>query len=129
VQRLDRLKAAGATLPPFPFLDGYRLGEHLAYVHRLLDWAEQHAVAIVLVDMPTSADLERRFSSEFAAYRSALAELERSRGVRVLRGNRQALGLGDADFADLIHLNAQGRERFCAWLRNRLTAESAENTQ
>jgi hypothetical protein len=124
-RRLDRLKEAGSYGPPFRFLDHYRLGGHLAYLHRLLDWAAARGVEVVLVDMPVSADLEERFHpAEFAAYRDALAGVEHGRGVRVLRASREAVGLSDADFADLIHLNADGAARFSAWLRGRLEAGS-----
>jgi hypothetical protein len=91
-------------------------------VHRLLDWGEQHGVAVVLVDMPVPADLdERLFPREFAAYRAFLVELEQSRGVRVLRPTRAALGLTDAHFADLVHLNGHGKARLSVWLRRTLS--------
>jgi hypothetical protein len=90
-------------------------------VHRLIDWARQHSTDIVLVDMPVSADLDEIRSPEvFARYRQALAEVERVEGVRVLRASRAAVGLGDEDFGDLIHLNARGSARFSAWLRRQL---------
>jgi hypothetical protein len=101
----------------FPYLRGYRVGEYLGYLHRLLDWAQAHQVEIVLVDMPVSADLEQRLYPEaFAQFRTVLAEVERRRGVRVLRADRNSVGLGDTDFADLIHLNASGTRRLSAWL-------------
>jgi hypothetical protein len=119
--RLDQLKAAGAVNWRFDFLQNFRLGGHLGYLHRLLDWANHHGVDMVLVDMPVSADLEERLWPEaFARYRQALAEVERSRGVLVLRGSRAAVGLTDADFADLVHLNASGTARLGSWLRRQL---------
>jgi hypothetical protein len=120
-RRYDLLKAAGPTDLPFDFLDGYRIGQHLAWVGRLLDWAAAHRVDVVLVDMPVSEDLElRRNPQAFACYRAALAGLERRGGLRVLRAKRDAVGLTDADFADLIHLNATGTARLSNWLRREL---------
>jgi hypothetical protein len=119
--RLDHLRAGGHIPPRFSFLEKYRLGGHLAYLHHLLDWAAAHGVGVVLVDMPVSPDLEERlYPQAFAQYRAALADLERQRGVRVLRATRGAVGLGDADFADLIHLNAAGCARLSQWLRRAL---------
>jgi hypothetical protein len=124
VRRLDQLKAAGSYGPPFHFLDNYRLGEYLSCLHCLLDWCEQRGVAVVLLDMPVSADLEERFHpAEFARYREMLAELQRRRGVRILSAGRATLGLTDADFADLIHLNASGTARLSGWLRRQLADE------
>ena len=119
---LAALKAAGNPGPPFQFLDHYRLaGGHLSYLNRLLDWADARGVDVVLLDMPVSADLDQRLHpAEFAAYRAALAEVERSRGVRVERPAREALGLTDDDFADIVHLNMRGAGRLSAWLRGRL---------
>jgi hypothetical protein len=116
-----RMKAAGARGQPFGFLKNFRLGEHLNHLHRLLDWGEEHGVTIVLVDMPVTADLEEGLHPrEFAAYRAALAEVERERKVRMLHASRAAVGLGDDDFADMVHLNSRGTARFSAWLRRQL---------
>ena len=128
-KQLDQIKAAGGLNQPFPFLKDYRIGQHLAYLHRLLDWAGHRGVTVVLVDMPVSADLEHKYTAEFSQYRATLADIEQQRGVRLLRASRKAVGLGDADFADLIHLNAAGRARFCEWLKKELTAENAESTE
>ena len=128
--RLDQLKKAGSLGAPFPFLNKYRVGGHLAYLRHLLDWAADHGVTVVLVDMPVSADLEERlFPQAFACYQAALAELERTRGVWVLRASRAAVGLDDADFADLIHLNRSGTARLSAWLRKELSAGVAETRE
>jgi hypothetical protein len=117
-------KAAGASEKTFPFLHKYHVGEHLKYLLHLLDWAEQSRVDIVLVDMPATADLEEKMHREaYATYHDALAQVERSRGVRVLRASRAAVGLSDDDFADLIHLNASGSARLSAWLRRELAGE------
>jgi hypothetical protein len=124
--RLDHLKAARA-LPPFHFLDKYRLGGHVHYLHRLLDWGDDLGVPVVLVDMPVSADLEEaQFAAEFARYRELLAELSRTRNVCLLRASRSNVGLTEADFADQIHLNAQGARRLSDWLRAELTKMSAD---
>ena len=90
----------------------------------MLDWSERQGIPLVLVDMPVSGDLEHRFRAEFAQYEACLADLERTRSVRVLRGNREAIGLTDAHFGDLIHLNAEGTARFCTWLRKELTTKT-----
>jgi hypothetical protein len=75
---------------------------------------------MVLVDMPVSADLEQRHAPAYADYRQALADVEQAEGVRVIRAGCATVGLGDEDFADLIHLNAQGSARFSGWLRRQL---------
>jgi hypothetical protein len=120
----DRQKASGAVPTCFPFLEHYQLG-YLPYLDCLLGWAERRAVTVVLVDLPVPADLEERlYPQVFASYRAALAEVERTRGVRVLHATRPAVGLTDADFADQIHLNASGAARLSAWLRSRLSDAS-----
>jgi hypothetical protein len=116
--RLDVLKAEGRPIPPFPFLDHFRLGDYLAQLHRLLDWAAGHSVPLVLVDLPVPADLDKeRFPREFAAYRAALAEVARERQVPLVQATRETVGLSDADFSDLIHLNGDGARRLSTWLR------------
>ena len=115
--RFDLVKAAGARETRFHFLENYRQGEHLRYLHHLLNWANKNGVTVVLLDMPVSGDLEDRlYPQVFASYRHALAEVERTNNVRVLRGNRAAVGLTDADFADLTHLNMAGCHRLSLWL-------------
>lgn len=119
---LARRKAAGDAPRKWPFLEKYALGGHLSYLNRLLDWGRENDVPIVLLDMPVSADLEEViYPTAFAAYRAALAEVERRRGVTVLRPTRRGLGLTDGDFADLIHLNASGTARLSRWLREALS--------
>jgi hypothetical protein len=122
VRSLAYLKAHGTNGPPIPFLDGYHLGGHLRYLHRLLDWAHGRGVAVVLVDMPVSADLEELHPSAFARYRAALAEVAKQHDVPVLHAGRNALGLDDTHFADLVHLNSRGAARMSAWLRDQLAA-------
>lgn len=116
--RLDCYKASRRALPPFPFLSDYRPGAYLPYLHRLLDWGERRSVPVLLVNMPVSADLEERLHPrEFAAYRAILKREAAARGVRVLWPTRAEVGLTDAEFSDLIHLNADGMTRLSAWLR------------
>jgi hypothetical protein len=120
-RRLDVLKRCGSDGPPFAFLNRFCLGGHVAHLQRLLDWAQEHGVAVVLVDMPASADLEeRRHPREFGQYREVLAEVSRQRHVPVLYATRAAVGLDDSHFADVIHLNGRGAARFGKWLRRRL---------
>ena len=122
-ERLDVLRAAGKVKDFFPFLDRYQIKTYLTYLHRLLDWGEQHHVPVVLVDLPVPADLEERLCpAQYAAYRTVLAEVEHTRGVRVLRASPDTVGLTDAHFADLIHLNGNGRARLSAWVRQALGA-------
>ncbi len=121
VGRYDAMKAAGLPPQDFPYLRKYRTGSHLKYLHRLIDWCGAAGTELVLLDMPVTADLEARFAAEFAEYRGRLAELERDRGVRVLRPAREAPGLTDADFADLIHLNRAGAARFSDRVRVELS--------
>jgi hypothetical protein len=117
--RLDLRKAIGEPCDRLPFLEPYRLGGgHVQYLHRLLDWAAERRVAVLLVDLPVPADLdERLYPREYAAYRSLLRDVAQRHGVELLTARRDALGLTDADFSDLIHLNAAGAARLSAWLR------------
>jgi hypothetical protein len=126
--RLDLIKAVGAPLPPFTFLDDFHLGGHLSYLHSLIDWAKQHGVELLLVDMPVSADLERLYSREYTAYREALADVERNRRVAVLRVSRSMVGLDDSSFADLIHLNLSGTRRLSSWLKDAVPAYMERST-
>jgi hypothetical protein len=118
--RLDHRKTAGGVDPRFPFLEHYRLGENLAYLGRLLDWAHQRDISVLLVDMPVSADLERNYGDAFARYRQALRAFAGERRVPLLDAHRLRLELSDADFGDLVHLNAQGSARMSEWLRGQL---------
>lgn len=120
VGHYDRVKASGAPQAPFAFLDRYRTGSHLKFLHRLMDWSEEHGVKLVLVDMPVTADLETRFDKEFAEYRQRLLEIERERGATVLRPSRAVLGLTDTHFADVIHMNREGAQLFSDWLKAHL---------
>lgn len=121
-QRLSWYRAAGRVQPIYWALKNYRLGGgHLLYLHHLLDWARTRDVAVILVDMPVSPDLEERLHrAEFAAYRAVLAEVARDRRLPLLRATRQAVGLGDTDFSDEIHLNGTGTAKMSTWLRHAL---------
>ncbi len=112
--------AAGLAPTQFPYLAKYRTGSHLKYLHRLIDWCEARGVQLVLIDMPVTANLEAMHAKEFVEYHTRLAEIERSRGIPVIRARRDAVGLSDAHFADLIHMNLDGAKRFSDWLANRL---------
>ena len=119
---LDYLKEVGGLrCNAFPYLDHYRVSDHLRHLERLLDWAASAGVPVVLVDMPVSADLQDGLhAAAFATYRAVLADLERRRGLRVIRAHRDAIGLTDIDFGDFIHLNIQGADRLSTWLRQQL---------
>jgi hypothetical protein len=121
--RHDAAKAAGVGQKELPYLHKYRTGSHLKYLHRLIDWCEAGGVELVLLDMPVTADLEAMYAAEFAEYRGRLAEVERDRGMRVIRATRAAVGLSDAHFADLIHMNRDGAARFSAWVRESLSRD------
>ena len=126
-RRYDRVKAENLVQPPFGFLDGYRTGSHLRYLDALIDWTDTAGIDLVLVDMPVTADLESRYASAITEYRDRLKLWEREHGVRVVRADRQAVGLDDAQFADLIHLNRDGARRLSLWLRQQLEAVPDNN--
>jgi hypothetical protein len=119
-RRYDQMKAGGWEQPPFEYLARYRTGSHLKYLHRLADWCEASGTKLVLIDMPKTADLDQRHPAEFVEFRQRLKEIERDRGLTVLRASRDATGLGDEHFADLIHLNLSGCERLTGWVRGEL---------
>lgn len=126
--RYDAVKAAGAPLAPFPFLHRYRTGSHLKFLHRLIDWCATNGVRLVLIDMPVTADLEAKYAAPFAEYRRRLAEIEAERGLTVVRATREATGLNDGHFADMIHLNRDGASRFSEWLRSVLAEALTRGT-
>jgi hypothetical protein len=121
-RRLDAFKAAGSLGPHFNYLDHFHLGNALGYLDRLRDWAAARGAELVLLDMPVSADLERLHPTAYAKYRSAVSDWARQQGVTLVSASREAAGLADADFGDLIHLNRGGAPRFGAWLRRELQA-------
>ena len=112
------VKAAGLAPNELTYLAKYRTGSHLKYLHKLIDWCEAGGVELVLIDMPVTADLERFHAAAFAEYRARLVELERDRGVRVIRASREVVGLDDSHFADLIHLNRNGARKLSDWLKS-----------
>ncbi|MCI0701776.1 MAG: hypothetical protein L0241_11890 [Planctomycetia bacterium] len=118
--RYDHLKLFGQPPSPFNYLDRYRTGSHLKYLHKLIDWCEDRGVELILVDMPVTADLEAKFPEAFSEYRARLAEVERTRKLRVIRAVCEQTWLTDEHFADLIHLTPRGCVRFSTWLRARL---------
>ncbi|MBN9519813.1 hypothetical protein J0H58_15030 [bacterium] len=118
--RYDAAKAAGFAPPGFPFLEKYRTGSHLKYLHKLIDWCAAGGTELILLDVPVTADLEARYAAAFAEYRGRLADLERDRGVRVMRVTRETAGLTDAAFGDVIHLNRAGAARLSDRVRTEL---------
>lgn len=125
-RQITQMRASGWVAPPFEYLARYRTGSHLTYLHRLIDWAEAGGCEVVLVEMPTTAELEQRHPAEFAEFRARLAEVERTRRVTVIRASRAATGMDDSHFADLIHMNYLGTEWFSDWLRKELTRLGSE---
>jgi hypothetical protein len=123
-RRLDALKADGRITDYFPFMDDYRVGAgYLADLDRMLGTAAGQGTTVVLVDMPVPADLDGRlYPNQFAVYRSALAEVASAHGVPVLQATRAAVGLTDADFCDLVHLNGTGAVKLSHWLRTAVAA-------
>ncbi len=118
--RYDQTKATGIPPPAFNYFNRYRTGSHLKYVYKLADWCRERGVELVLVDMPVTADLETKYAAEFAEYRARLSEVERARGLVVIRDSRAATGLTDEHFADLIHLRPEGCRKLSAWLKAKL---------
>ncbi len=119
-RQYDQMKQAGWEQPTFEYLLRYKTGSHLKYLRRLLDWVEQSGTEIALVEMPVTDDLERRHPKEFAEFRGILAEVEKNRGVTVLRATSVATGMNDSHFADLIHPNLAGANLFSNWLKSEL---------
>jgi hypothetical protein len=122
--RLDCLKAEGKVSDVFPFMDGYRVGDrYLASLDRMLARSAKEGVPVVIVDLPVPADLDTRlFAEQFAAYRAALAKAAAAHNVPVLWATRDAVGLTDADFADLVHVNGNGAAKLSRWVRGAIAA-------
>ena len=119
-RRHDINKQTGAELPPFAFLNKYKTGSHLKYLHKIIDWSNANGTQLILLDMPVTSDLEAQYPEAFAEYRQRLSEIERQRGVTILRAHRDIVGITDAGFADTIHLNGVGAKVLSQWLRHRL---------
>jgi hypothetical protein len=117
-RKYSDMKADGWTAPPFEYLARYKTGSHLKYLHRLLDWADEHGTEVVLLDMPVTADLEQRHAKEFAEYRAHLAEVVKTRRVTYLNMHRDVVRLNDDHFADIIHLNRTGANMLSTWLKH-----------
>jgi hypothetical protein len=120
-RRYDLMKADGWVAPPFDYLHKYRMGSHLIYLHRLADWCAEQETRLVLLDMPVTADLEARHPQVMVEYERRLSEFGSARNVTILRATRDRVGLTDAAFADLIHLNVVGMHKLSIWLRDRLS--------
>lgn len=120
VGRYDVAKAAGVQPTELPYLRKFRTGSHLKYLHKLIDWCEAGGTKLLLIDMPVTADLEAIYPSEFTEFRLRLAEVEQSRPIRVIRATRESVGLTDAHYADLIHMNRDGAVIFSRWMRETL---------
>lgn len=118
-----RIGTKGTRFDSLHYLDKYRTGSHLKYLHKLIDWCEANRVSLVLLDMPVTAALERMYAKEFAEFRERLAVVERERQVHVLRPTREDVGLTDDQFADLIHMNREGGKRLSEWLRHHMPAQ------
>ncbi|HEY3789013.1 MAG TPA: hypothetical protein VGL71_09170 [Urbifossiella sp.] len=116
------VKAAGLAPTHFPYLAKYRTGAHIKYLHLIIDWCVTNDVELILMDMPTTADLETIHAAEFAEFRSRLAEVQRDRGVKVIHASLDAVGLNDAHFADLIHMNLDGARIFSEWVKQTITS-------
>jgi hypothetical protein len=124
-ETFEQLKAAGRAATGHPFLEDYHLGYQLAAVHRLLDRSAHNGIPTVLVDLPVPADLdEQRYPQAYALYRAALARTAADHEVPLLSATRAAVGITDADFSDVIHLNDAGAAKLTAWIRQSLTAIS-----
>jgi hypothetical protein len=125
--RLDCLKAAGQVSDWFPFMDRFRVGAaYLDSLARMLAGAAGRGVPVLIVDLPVPPDLDQRlFPEQFAAYRAALGRVAAEHGVPVAWASCNAVGLTDADFSDLVHLNGNGAARFSRWLGETIAAEGA----
>lgn len=117
-----RIGTTGTRFDRLHYLDRFRTGSHLKYLHKIIDWCETNGVEFVLLDMPVTADLERLYVKEFAEFRERLADVEQTRIVKVLRPTRDELQVDDDYFADLIHLNRRGAEKLSAWTKSQLDA-------
>ena len=119
--RYDLRKVAPTPLAPFDFLDKYRTGSHWRYFAKLRDWSTERGVALVVVEMPVTADLDAKYPAALAEFRALLDALPAD-GVPVLHASRDAVKLTDADFADLVHVNRGGAAKLSAWTRDAVNA-------
>jgi hypothetical protein len=121
-RRWDEAKRTEAKNAPFGFLDKYRTGSHLRYLQEIIRWSAERNVRLVLLEVPTTQDLDDRYAAQQAEFRTRLHEMEQQHTVPILRAYRDRVGLTDADFADLIHLNRVGANKLSVWLREQLEA-------
>lgn len=117
-------KRANKPPAPFDFLDKYRAGSHAKYLDKLADWCDAAGADLVVVSMPVTADLDARYPAQVSEGRRVLRAFADRRGVPVLDASRAAVGLGDDDFADVIHLNRGGCAKLSAWVRARVSGVS-----
>ncbi|MGE3804575.1 MAG: hypothetical protein AB7K24_07870 [Gemmataceae bacterium] len=124
--RYSHLKATGQATDYFPFLDNFEITGYLPYLDGIIDQCAEAGVPLVLVRFPGTEDLENRVHrSEFAQFDLLLDKLEAEGRVRILTPTREEIGLTDADFTDLIHLNADGSRKFSIWLHDALNEDDA----
>ncbi|MGL6074686.1 MAG: hypothetical protein ACRC8S_11040 [Fimbriiglobus sp.] len=117
--RYDLRKQAKAPMAPFEFLAKYKLGSHAKYLPKLVEWCQAHNTQLVLVLMPMTQDLETKYAAEYAQFQ-ALRPSWNWPGVVTLDTHRDRVGLTDADFADIIHLNGTGAKKLSRWVRREL---------
>jgi hypothetical protein len=127
--RYDLKKAAGQFPCRMGPMEDFRLGRYVRYLDAIIDWCRDHDTALVLVNVPVPADLESLYPQPFNAYRELLADLPARRGVHVLTPTREEIGLSEADFDDMIHLNGDGTALFGAWLRRALSDPPASKSR
>ncbi|MGL4422371.1 MAG: hypothetical protein ACRCZF_17000 [Gemmataceae bacterium] len=118
--RYDIRKQTPECLPPFGFLNHYRIDLHARSLERIIAWCASHDAELVFVDMPVTADLQTEYAAAFATYRQEILEPLKARGFLVIDAHRRNVGLDDAGFADLIHLNRAGSDLFSPWLGRQL---------
>ena len=118
--RYDESKAAGKKPAPFDFLQKYRTGSHAKYLAKLADRCAAGGTTLVVVRMPVTADFQAKYAAETRAAEAELAAFVAASGVRVIDAGRGRVGLTDADFADIIHLNTGGAAELSAWVRGEL---------
>ncbi len=124
--RYDLDKLAGKPPAPFGFLDKYRAGGHAQYLDRMAEWCAGWGGAFVVVRMPVTTDLEAKYPAELALFEAEFARFRAAYpAVRVLDAARPTVGLTDADFGDIIHLNGVGCGKLSRFVRAELEALEA----
>ena len=122
--RLDAQKAAGQVPESFLFMNRYRVGPaYMACLDRMLVRAARQNVPVLIVDMPVPADLTSAcIRPNTQPTEAPCLRRPRPTASRCSMPTRSAVGLTDADFSDLIHLNGNGAAKLSAWLRTVVTA-------